>query len=202
LPDGERTLWVVASDHGEGLYRQGVLGHAAYVFEDQLRTFWLLAGPGLPAGRAVETSGVLLEDVAPTVLALLGQRPSRGMTGFDLAGCWSGGPCPARHRWWGYAADESERSLTGVAVYEIPFKCLWQATPRSGCFDLERDPWETDNLAKAYTRAPESRPPEVLGATATLERLRASLEERLASEQGPMTAEQEEILRSLGYLGD
>lgn len=202
LPGGERTLWVVASDHGEGLYRQGVLGHAAYVFEDQLRIFWLLAGPGLPAGRAVETSGVLMEDVTPTLLALLGQPPSRDMTGFDLSGCWNNGPCPGRSRWWGYAADESERTVTGVAVYEPPFKCLWQATPRSGCFDLERDPWETDNLAKAYTRAPHTQPPEVLRSSAALDGLRESLQGRLDSVRSAMTPEQEEILRSLGYLGD
>ncbi len=202
LPRGDQTLWLLASDHGEGLYRQGVLGHAAYVFEDQLRIFLVLAGPGLPAGRRVETPGVLIEDLAPTVLALLGQPRSRGMTGLDLTDCWRGGPCSGRDRWWAYAADESERKLTGVVVYERPFKCFWQQTPRSGCFDLERDPWETDNLAKAYTRAPETRPPKVLRATAAMERLRSSLAQRLARAQGPMTAEQEDILRSLGYLGE
>jgi arylsulfatase A-like enzyme len=202
LPRGEDTLWLIASDHGEGLYRQGVLGHAAYVFEDQLRIFLLLAGPGLPAGHAVETPGVLIEDIAPTVLALLGQPPSHGMTGIDLAQCWSGGSCPGRNSWWAYAADESERKLMGVVVYEPPFKCFWQETPRSGCFDIDRDPWETDNLAKAYTRAPETRPPEVLRATAAMERLRASLGERLAGTQRSMTREQEDLLRSLGYLGE
>ncbi len=202
LPAGDRTLWMVASDHGEGLYRQGVLGHAAYVFEDQLRILLVLAGPGLPGGRRVEASGVLIEDVAPTVLAVLGLDRSAGMTGHDLSGCWRGGSCRGHSRWWGYAVDEGEQAVTGIAVYEPPFKCLWQATPRSGCFDLERDPWETDNLAKGYTRDPASRPPEVLRTSAVLDGLRETLQARLDGATAPLTPEQQEILRSLGYLGD
>ncbi len=202
LPEGERTLWVVASDHGEGVYRQGVVGHATYVFEDQLRIVWLLAGPGVPGGRSVDAAGVSIEDVTPTVLAVLGLDRSPEMTGLDLSGCWSGGRCRGRSRWWGYAVEERERAVSGVAVYEPPFKCLWQAGPRSGCYQLEVDPWETDNLAKAYTREPQTRPPEVLRATAAMERLRQSLQARLEGNERPLSAEHEEILRSLGYLTD
>ncbi len=201
LPGGERTLWIVVSDHGEGLYRQGVIGHAEYVFEDQLRILWLMAGPGLPAGRAIEEPGILMEDVAPTVLDILGVRRLAEADGRSLAGCWRGGDCPGRRRWWGYGVDEGQRRPTGVAAYELPFKCLWQVKPRSGCFELGSDAWETRNLATGYTRSPETQPPEVVRAAADIELLREALSQALVADTAP-DREALDALRSLGYVDE
>ena len=78
---GDEVLWVLISDHGEGLFRHGLLGHAEYVFEDQLRVLWLFNGPGVPPGRVVTTTPALLIDVAPTLLDLVGLAPPETMGG-------------------------------------------------------------------------------------------------------------------------
>lgn len=69
----DRTFVVVVADHGEGLDRPPHHGpaHGRLVAPSVARVPWIVAGPGVPAGRRVPglASGV---DVAPTLLGLLG----------------------------------------------------------------------------------------------------------------------------------
>ena len=46
---GPGALWVVTSDHGEGLLSHDYVGHGRYLYEEQLRVLLLLSGPGVPA---------------------------------------------------------------------------------------------------------------------------------------------------------
>lgn len=198
-PGLDRALWIVASDHGEGLWGQGVVGHATYVFEDQLRALWMLAGPGIPRGRTVAGAGVLLADVTPTVLDLLDLPIPTGLDGVSRRGCWEEGECRGRPTWWAYGASNEGRELTGIAVFAPPFKCLWQRAPRSGCFDLAADPWETDNLAVGYTRDPETMPQLVRGIGEQIEERKAAVDAALQA--GPAAAAEDlEMLRDLGYV--
>jgi len=193
-PDGglDRALWVLVSDHGEGLFRHEVLAHAPYVFEDQLRALWILAGEGLPQGRTVEGDGALLTDVAPTVLELLGLPVPGDLDGRSRVGCWSGAGCAGRSTWWAYGADVGRRRATGVAVYAPPLKCLWHLAPSSGCFRLAEDPWETRNLAATDA-------PEVRTIVEEIERRRTALEAALAAGPAP-SPEDLAMLRDLGYV--
>ena len=186
------ALWILVSDHGEGLFRHEVLAHAPYVFEDQLRALWILAGEGLPQGRTVEGDGALLTDVTPTLLELLGLPAPRDLDGRSRVGCWTGAGCAGRSAWWAYGADVGRRRATGIAVYAPPFKCLWHLAPSSGCFRLTEDPWETRNLAATDA-------PEVRAIVPEIERRRAALEAALAA--GPAPAPEDvEMLRDLGYV--
>jgi arylsulfatase A-like enzyme len=197
-PDGDLdggldgALWILVSDHGEGLFRHEVLAHAPYVFEDQLRALWILAGEGLPQGRTAEADGALLTDVAPTVLELLGLPVPGDLDGRSRVDCWSGAGCAGRSTWWAYGADVGRRRATGVAVYAPPLKCLWHLAPSSGCFRLAEDPWETRNLAATEAPAVRAILPEI-------ERRRTALEAALAA--GPAPAPEDlEMLRDLGYV--
>jgi arylsulfatase A-like enzyme len=88
----ERTLLVVAADHGEAFYEHGAPTHGTSLHEEQVRSLLLVRVPGRPA--AVVAAPVSLLDVAPTVLAVLGLPPhgnfqGRGdllEPGYDAAG--------------------------------------------------------------------------------------------------------------------
>ncbi len=66
----ERTLLIVAADHGEAFYEHGEPTHGTSLHEEQLRSLLLLHVPGLSPRRVDEPVSLL--DVAPTVLRLLG----------------------------------------------------------------------------------------------------------------------------------
>ena len=78
---GEDILWVIVSDHGEGLFNHNCLGHAEYVFEDQLRILWLMRGAGVPEGRVVDDTAALMVDVPATLLDLVGLPASDASKG-------------------------------------------------------------------------------------------------------------------------
>jgi arylsulfatase A-like enzyme len=63
------SLWVVLSDHGEGLGEHGEPTHGLLLHGATTRIPLLLAGPGVPARRDDELASTV--DVLPTVLALL-----------------------------------------------------------------------------------------------------------------------------------
>lgn len=198
---GPPTLWILVSDHGEGLYRRGILGHADAAHEDQLRIVWQLAGPGVPADLRISTP-VLVEDVLPTVLDLLGLATPDAATGVSRTGCWEAGGCAPRDEWWSYGADAETGKITAVAGHRGDWKLLAEGK-RSGCFDLSDDPWEERNLGRAFTRHPERMPEEVRALNQAMQRRWEAFQKRLDERSAaPMDAEQRELLESLGYLGN
>lgn len=89
LPGGRNTLFVVTSDHGEGLGDHPSVSkaerHGFVLYASQLRVPLLLYHPGgaLPRGRVVERP-VRLLDVMPTILDFVGLRGPDGMEGRSL----------------------------------------------------------------------------------------------------------------------
>ena len=80
----DNTLIILTADHGEGLGDHGYLGHAASLFEEQLRVPLILSWPArLPAGITVD-SAVSLVDVLPTVTQLLAIPDHAVRTGRSL----------------------------------------------------------------------------------------------------------------------
>jgi len=73
---------IVVSDHGESLGERGWIGHTL-THASQLFVPWIMAGPGLPAGRTVERPAQLI-DLVPTVLDYLGLPPEPGAMGLSL----------------------------------------------------------------------------------------------------------------------
>ncbi len=195
------TLWVVVSDHGEGLFRFGSIGHATYTQEDQLRIVWMLKGPGIPAGVRVAEAPALVDDVMPTLLDLLGLPVPDGLSGGSRAGCWQGGACSRREEWWAYGASVSREEVTALAGYRWPYKLLWQNRRRSGIFDVVADPAEAYELGRIYRRARKQPPPEFEQLRRALERHQRALQVRLSEREAPeLNAETLEMLRGLGYI--
>jgi len=83
--DRSNTLFVVVSDHGEGLEFPAAHGkaHGRYLYPSTLGAVWTLTGPGVPAGHRV--GGVASQvDILPTLLGLAG-LPGYGGPGLDLS---------------------------------------------------------------------------------------------------------------------
>ncbi|HSF20052.1 MAG TPA: sulfatase [Vicinamibacteria bacterium] len=193
----ENTLSILVSDHGEGLFRHDFLGHTTEVYEDQLRILWMMRGPGIPVGRVIDESAARITDVAPTVLDLIGVG-SAEMDGRSWAECLGGGPCPGEEPFWAFGLDHDRKTVTSMAGYDWPYKWIWhRGLSRSG-FDLERDPWEeTDLLLEPDPGNPEPLKRLAEGSPGVRRRLRQAI--RGASSR-TRAREQEEMLRSLGYL--
>jgi arylsulfatase len=196
----EKTLWVVVSDHGEGLFHFGSVGHATYTQEDQLRIVWMLRGPGVPAGLRIADQPVLVDDVMPTLLDLVGLPLPDGVSGHSQVRCWRRGDCHRREEWWSYGANVYDEKVTALAGYRWPYKLLWQNRRRTGVFDVSQDPHEETELSGGG-RDTARLPREAALLQAALERNRRALQKRLEERgAGELSAEQEEMLRALGYM--
>ena len=191
----DETLWIVISDHGEGLFLHNTLGHSGNLFEEHLRTAWMMKGPGLPAGYRVSSEPALLMDVLPTLLEHLGLEGSQAFDGRSRLGCWQWRGCPPTEEWWAYGVGGSG-TLHGVAGYRWPYKALWHDRRGRRGFQLLDDPSERRNLLKEEDFAEPLRQLE-LRVERENERVQRGLDDRSILK---LTDERREMLRSLGYL--
>jgi arylsulfatase A-like enzyme/tetratricopeptide (TPR) repeat protein len=77
------TVVLVTADHGESLGEHGEETHGVFIYDSTLRVPWIVAGPGVPAGRvaSVVARGV---DVMPTLLDLAGVPAPAAIDGRSL----------------------------------------------------------------------------------------------------------------------
>ena len=138
------TVLIVVSDHGEEFLEHGGVMHGATHFQEVMHVPWLLAGPGVPAGRRV-AEPVSLVDVMPTALSLLGVEVPAGLDGVDISPLFGDAPDPSlRDRLlfaetaFGGAWNDSLRS-----VRQGPYKLVTGETSgRRALYDLSQDPDE------------------------------------------------------------
>jgi arylsulfatase A-like enzyme len=208
LEIADRTLVVVASDHGEGFYEHGLEGHARTLYREVTETPWILIPPvRLDPGIVVEEP-VQNVDVWPTLLDLLGVPPlpdtdGRSVVPLMLA---AGGVEPPSgtedlrgrpafselDQTWGQALMEP-RPL--VAVVQDGYRLVRSMGDRdeTELYDRANDPKEQRNVA--------DREPERTAA------LRAQVEGYMNRKDGAFVAPQVEVdemrqgqLRALGYM--
>ena len=88
-----RTVFVVASDHGEGFLEHGKVLHCNTLYEELLHVPLVVKIPGVAAARvAALTRNV---DIAPTIFEVLGINARwEGRDGVSLLGVVSGGQGP------------------------------------------------------------------------------------------------------------
>lgn len=182
----ERTVLVVAADHGEAFLEHGQVKHCNTVFEEETRTPLLLRLPGAAPRRAQRFADPVENvDIAPTVLAALELAPESAFAGRNLL------PLLAAAGSGGGRATSAQGSLRGLV--EGGFKLVLDLeSGQESLYDLGADPAEQNDLAR-------QRPEE-------LRRLRRSLADHLTATEGPRERsvaagrEAAERLRSLGYL--
>ena len=187
---GRRTLVVLLSDHGEGFGEHGLPGHGFTAHQEALRVPLVFRGPGILAGRRVDTP-VSLVDVAPTVLELLGLPPLPEVQGRSLGAALQGGSVPVRpifFEWIGYATCGIRLGM---------FKLLRNRTSHS-IYALSSDPSERRPLAAFSPTMFEAalHDYEIEGA-----RRRQTLETSGAStEEVHVSPETQQALHALGYV--
>ena len=140
----DRTLVVVASDHGESLGEHGERTHGLFAYEATLRVPLIVWGGG-SLGPAVVTSPARLVDVTPTILDLVGvpSAPADGRSLRQLAG----GDAPADDPGSYFEALNANLTrnwapLKGIVRNRLKLVDL----PIPELYDLAADPGETKNL--------------------------------------------------------
>ena len=190
----DRTLIVVASDHGEALSEHGQRGHSCTLrpYEEVSRVPLILQGGGrVPAGQRIETP-VSLIDVAPSILSLLDIAPPAWMAGRPLPGLGLAHPDPPPP-----VVVRCDRQMA-LRVGDAKLLATFGAPERDELYDLAGDPEEArnradadaDTLARLRALAaaawiPSQFPPEAVPAPVDEETLDPAARERL---------------RALGYL--
>lgn len=204
LTDAADLLVVFAADHGESLGEHDYWGHGRHLYEPSLAIPLGATWPGVLEPRAVPWPATI-QDIAATVLGLVGVEPTLGEVSVDWSSALLGGKppstgpiCVQAHKGAVQAKHESDLARS-KGLLEVGFlfggrKEIYDV--RDGAFmsfDLAKDPGELQNL-----NPPGARPSdglmscfgEISEGLGALDRLKVN---RLDDE----TVEQ---LRALGYL--
>jgi len=146
LEDGgfaEDTVVMYTSDHGDNLGARGLWGKST-MYEEIAGVPFLLAGPGIPAGRVIDTP-VSHVDAFPTLMEIAGEQMPSGFPGFSLTRI-SEGFKPERTVLSEYHGMGSSTGAFAVRVGK--WKYVHYAKYGPQLFDLENDPEETMDLAE------------------------------------------------------
>ncbi|MBM3987779.1 MAG: hypothetical protein FJ294_07470 [Planctomycetes bacterium] len=157
----ERTLVILASDHGEGLGSHGYwFDHGTFLFDEELHVPLVLRLPkAAQAGRRVKEQ-VRLLDVAPTVLDVLGLQPATPLSGASLLPLAQGLPDDRRRP--SFALADIAGSLSGFqlrgqrqSLRTARSKLVWTSShwldaeripEREEFYTLDTDPGELTDL--------------------------------------------------------
>lgn len=183
LFDGD-YLVVITSDHGEEFGEHGGVLHRGLLYDELIRVPLIAFGSTVPEG-VVRKELVSAIDIAPTILAAAGIPAAAGMQGRDLF------------------SERSPSRLDDVIFSQFRNRRYAVRTPHwkfisSGTFelyDLTADPGETRDVSRQHLdKVDEFR--------RLLEAWRAGQEGRRPEpgEAVPLTEEQIEELRALGYV--
>ena len=191
----DKTLVVVAGDHGEGLGDKVETGHGIFLYEETLRVPLIFHNArSFPRPRVVE-GAVRLVDVAPTILETLGLKAEgSGMEGQSLIP-WirnkTGSDLDSLIETFYPRENFGWSELVGLV--SGPWKYI--QAPRPELYDLKNDPGEKTDLASSSPgRAGELRK--------KLEQELVRLSARPGDEGGTAAVriDDQERLRSLGYV--
>lgn len=196
----DRTMVVAVGDHGESLHLHGESNHAYFIYDSTILIPYIIAVPparGLELPRGKRLAGqVRLVDLMPTILSVLELPAPEGIQGVTLLPyMMEGKDVPGFDNYCETLLtmlDYGWSDLIGVRTS----RWKYIDAPQRELYDLERDPWELDNLAGTY--------PDMV------EEMRGKLARLLAGESGQdaeafasmeMSDEMRQSLQSLGYLG-
>lgn len=185
---GDRTLLVVASDHGEEFWEHGGVEHGHTVYDELVRVPLLMRMPGrLPAGAVVDGIARTV-DVAPTVAELVGAPAFPACDGASLLPLVRGeneAPRVALVENMLFAAER-------IGIRTADRKYVRWASGKEEVYDLAADPGEQRDLAG------------VASVVAPLRAAAADVEHVLAARATPVAAPAASAtvgaLRSLGYV--
>ena len=200
-----KPLVVFASDHGESLGEHAYWGHGRHLYEVTLHVPMGIAWPGRIAPQTVDAPA-MLQDLAPTVLSLIGLPVPGHFQGFDWSSVLAGEEAsPAERVTWHQAHRASiqpresvekirERGLLAVGRVSAGKKEIYRVeTSRHRIFSLAEDPGERNNTVGE--RTPPSRELQ-----AWLRDVQQALVRADELPPPSLTDEDLDALRALGYI--
>jgi arylsulfatase A-like enzyme len=134
----DHTIVAFLADHGEMLGDHGLLLKGGYMYDQVLHTPLILAGPGVPRGKAID-SLVEAADLAPTLGELIGFQTPYAQ-GTSLVPLWKQSGAPQKDAVFGeFPTIKMARTRD--------WKLVHYPRQRYGeLYDLRNDPNEYDNL--------------------------------------------------------
>ena len=140
----DNTIFVIFGDHGEEFLEHGKLAHGNGLANEVLRVPLIVCGPGIPKGKRIPEP-VSLVDLAPTILALAGEKVPDGLDGVDLGPRMRGeASLPERPIF----ASLSLPAFQGYAVIEGDDKAIADTKGKHySLYNLALDPEEQDDRA-------------------------------------------------------
>lgn len=156
----DRTILIFMGDSGLAVGQHGLLGKQNLYDDAGIRVPWVMAGPGIPAGRT-SPSLVSTIDLYPTLCELAGIPVPTSVDGRSLTHLFR--EPEALHRPFVYAGyRDIQRAVVGPRYKLIEYVAQSRpdaqpphtvGTRRTQMFDLRDDPWETRDLASDPTFA-------------------------------------------------
>jgi arylsulfatase A-like enzyme/Flp pilus assembly protein TadD len=189
----DKTLIVIAGDHGEALGEKGELDHGVLIYDVSMRIPFIFYAPqNLPQGLVVDAR-VRLIDIMPSILDLLKIPLNKGIQGISLLPyiegkrkddltCYLESYYPLETYGW------SEL----VGVIDKDWKYI--RAPRPELYRIKVDKNEEKNL---YEAEPET----AASLKKKLEEVLVDFSSNFALSRRKMSLVEEERLRSLGYVG-
>jgi len=188
----DRTLVVVAADHGESLGEHSERSHGVFAYDATLRVPWIVWAGSRLRGQAWDGVARLI-DLAPTTLDLIGVAHPATFEGRSLIPAIAAGEDaspPAYFEAMDANLTRNWAPLSGVVAGHEKLIDL----PIPELYDLNEDPGETRNL---FTSAGErARTLQSLLRTMTAEFARRGS----ASEKTTLSADARQRLQALGYV--
>jgi arylsulfatase A-like enzyme/Flp pilus assembly protein TadD len=188
-----KTLIVIAGDHGEALGEKRELDHGFFLYEDTLRVPLIFCSSmALPQGTVIYPRARLI-DVLPTILDLIKISVPKETQGTTLLP---------------YITGQKKEPLTSYIETYFPLENFgwspllglvdgeWKyiQAPRPELYNLKSDPREENNLFERETKVAK----DEAGKLAEVIRRYSRNDPQ---KKRTLTPEEEERLRSLGYIG-
>jgi arylsulfatase A-like enzyme len=143
----DRTVVMVAADHGESLGEHGEPTHGVFAYDVTQRVPWIVWA-GSRIGRGASDALVRLIDLAPTALDLLGVDPPREFEGRSVVPAVAGAESAPRVAY----LEAMDANLTRnwaplTAVVSGAYKLI--DLPVLELYDVAKDPREMTNLVRS-----------------------------------------------------
>ncbi|MEM9860168.1 MAG: sulfatase-like hydrolase/transferase [Myxococcota bacterium] len=141
----EKSVVIVASDHGEALGEHGHTGHSETLYDEELRATLMIQAPGFSPRRIPASIPML--DLFPTVLNLAGLRPPAETLSRSLVPVMVGEAVEDRP-FFAELLPDGLFPFDQKAIYDGPLKMIWWVREGSRqFFHMEDDPGELHDLS-------------------------------------------------------
>ncbi len=134
--DCQNTLFVISSDHGQGLSDHPHVAnsneHGYLLYETHLRVPLIFFHPGSSLKPGVITRPVQSIDLMPTVLAYVGVSPPRGLAGHSLVPLINGSEDQLDLPRY-FVAETYFRRSNKIAVYSAKWEYIENRDGQAGC---------------------------------------------------------------------